>query len=380
MARELANDGLIGGSHMSRQLKVVDSRDSVAVAHALREALTADGPAVFPHDGTPAHVPATVEQRVAVVVETSGSTARPKRVALGADALLSSAAAADSALGGPGDWALALPLHYIAGINVVVRAIATECDFTVDEHGFDADRFSSTLRNVRYTSLVPAQLARLVDSDDDTLDALRGLDRILIGGQAMPVSLAARALELGLNVTRTYGSSETSGGCVWDGVALGNTEARIVDGRIELAGSVLAEGYLGDPSRTEAAFHSAEGKRWYRTDDTGSLVDGILTVTGRVDDVIVSGGVKVSLAEVEAVVRSLPGLATAVVIAAAHPEWGETAVVVTEVAVRLDELRGAVGSRLGRAAAPSRVVVVASIPLLASGKPDRLGLASIVRQ
>ena len=363
---------------MTRALLVVDSTDTVAVAHALREALTADGPAVFPYDGHPANVPETVEQRVAVVVETSGSTARPKRVALGADALLASAAAAESALGGPGDWALALPLHYIAGINVVVRAIASGSDFVVDEHGFDAQRFIASLGTAKYTSLVPAQLARLVELED--LEPLQRLDRILIGGQAMPVSLAARALELGLNITRTYGSSETSGGCVWDGVPIGNTDARIRDGRVELAGSVLAHGYLDDPVRTAAAFVEHDGRRWYRTDDTGHIVDGVLSVTGRVDDVIVSGGVKVSLAEVEAAVRGMPGLSAAVVVAAPHPEWGETPVVVTEVAVQLHDVRDAVGLALGRAAAPSRVVVVPSIPVLASGKPDRLGIASIVRQ
>jgi len=363
---------------MTRELLVVDSRDTVAVATALRAALTADGPAVFPHEGTPANVPATVEQRVALVVETSGSTSSPKRVALGADAVLASAAAAESALGGPGDWALALPLHYIAGINVVVRAIASDSDFVADEDGFDAARFMASLAGVRYTSLVPAQLARLLELED--IDPLRRLDRILVGGQAMPIPLAARALEVGLNITRTYGSSETSGGCVWDGIPLGNTEARIVDGRIELAGSVLAHGYLDDPARTAAAFVEHDGKRWYRTDDTGHLNDGVLTVTGRVDDVIVSGGVKVSLAEVEAAVRGMPGLAAAVVVAAPHPEWGETTVVVTDVPVLLEEVRDAVGRTLGRAAAPTRVVVVAGIPLLRSGKPDRLSIATIVRQ
>jgi len=363
---------------VTRELLVVDSGDTVAVATALRAALTADGPAVFPYDGTPANVPATVEQRVAVVVETSGSTSRPKRVALGADALLASAAAAESALGGPGDWALALPLHYIAGINVVVRAMASESDFVADENGFDAERFMSSLGAVKYTSLVPAQLARLVEFED--LEPLQRLERILIGGQAMPESLAARALELGLNITRTYGSSETSGGCVWDGVPIGNTDVRIIDGRVELAGSVLAHGYLDNPERTSAAFVEHDGKRWYRTDDTGHLVDGVLSVTGRVDDVIVSGGIKVSLAEVEAAVRGMPGLASAVVVAAPHPEWGETPVVVTEVPVDLGDVRDAVSARLGRAAAPSRVVVVPGIPLLASGKPDRLSIAAIVRQ
>ena len=167
---------------------------------------------------------------------------------------------------------------------------------------------------------------------------------------------------------------------MWDGVPLGNTEARIVDGRVELSGSVLAVGYLGDPVRTAAAFVEHDGRRWYRTDDTGHIVDGVLSVTGRVDDVIVSGGVKVSLAEVEAAVRGMPGLSTAVVVAAPHPEWGETPVVVSEVPVALDDVRDAVGRALGRAAAPSRVIVLAGIPTLASGKPDRLSIAGIARQ
>jgi O-succinylbenzoic acid--CoA ligase len=223
---------------------------------------------------------------------------------------------------------------------------------------------------------VPAQLARLIEADA-ALETLRRFDRILVGGQSLPVDVAAKALELGLNITRTYGSSETCGGCVWDGVPLGSTEVRIIDGRIELATPSLAEGYLDDPRRTAFAFREHDGKRWYRTDDTGELVDGVLRVTGRVDDVIVSGGVKVSIAEVELAVRELPGLGEAVVVAAPHPEWGESPVVVSTVAMPLDALREAVAARLGRAAAPARILLVDSLPLLPNGKLDRLGIAAL---
>ncbi|MBC7590217.1 MAG: AMP-binding protein [Salinibacterium sp.] len=361
-------------------LTVVDSADTGAVLAGLRAALSGDGPAILPHPGRPDALVETVEQRVAVIVETSGSTGRPKRVALGADALLASAAASEVVLGGPGQWLMALPAHYIAGINVLVRSLASQTEPITITPGSPrfVDAASELDSALRFVSLVPAQLARLVQQDD-ALEALRRFDRILIGGQATPIPLLARALELGLNVTRTYGSSETSGGCVWDGQPIGDTQVRIVDGRIELAGSVLAHGYLGDPARTETAFHEAQGQRWYRTDDTGTVAGGILNVTGRIDDVIISGGVKISIAEVEAAVRSLPGLGEAVVVAAPHPEWGETPVVMSAAAVSIEQVRDAVAAALGRASAPTRLVVVDTIPLLDSGKPDRVTLAGLAR-
>jgi O-succinylbenzoic acid--CoA ligase len=373
---------------MPRTLVVVPD-DPGAVLAELREAL-AGGPAILPlpEGADRTGLPREVAQNVALVVQTSGSTGAPKRVALSADALLASAAAADSALGGPGQWLLALPAHYIAGINVLVRSIAAETDPVVLSSGhFDPATFVEAAATMdhpaRYTSLVPAQLATLLGSADDSdpgdaLEILRRFDRILVGGQAMPPGLLAQALELGLNVTRTYGSSETSGGCVYDGVPVGSTRVRIVDGQIELGGPMLAEGYLGDEERTAAAFHADGSGRWYRTSDAGELVDGVLRVTGRLDDVIVSGGVKVSLAAIERVVRSLPGLADAVVVPRADARWGEVPVVVTTESASIGTLRTAVGDELGAAARPAELVLVETIPLLASGKPDRGALADRV--
>ncbi len=363
-----------------KPLRVVDTADPQPVLAAIHSAL-AGGPAVLPHPGSPSVLPDTVDQRVAVVIETSGSTGRPKRVALGADALLASAAASEVQLGGPGQWLLALPTHYIAGVNVLVRSLASGTEPAIMAPGhFSAERFVEAAARLgeprRYTSLVPAQLARLIESDS-ALDTLRRFDRILVGGQAVPVTLAARALELGLNLTRTYGSSETSGGCVWDGVPIGDTELRVVDGRIEIAGSVLAHGYLDDPERTAAAFIDEAGTRWYRTDDTGTISDGVLSVTGRVDDVIITGGIKVSLAEIEAVIRTLDGLEDAVVVATPHPQWGDTPVVAGTTDVALDAIRAAVASRLGAAAAPTRLLLLESIPLTATGKPDRPSIVAL---
>lgn len=362
---------------MSRQLQAVSG---AALYPALRDALARRGPAVFAGADS-ADLPATVSAPVALVVQSSGSTAHPKRVALSADALLSSAAASEGALDGPGQWLLALPVTYIAGINVLVRSISAGTDpVWVDAQHFDPVAFVAAAGTMdhplRFTSLVPAQLTRLLDAPG-ALAVLRRFDRILLGGQAAPPTLLARAEEIGLALTRTYGSSETSGGCVYDGSPIGTAEVRVTDGEIELAGPMLAEGYLADPARTDAAFHTEGPRRWYRTGDTGTLTDGVLSVTGRLDDVIISGGVKVPLGELELFVRRTTPLHDAVVVPAADERWGEVPVVVSTMSMPIDELRALVANELGAAAAPSTIVVVERIPLLASGKPDRLALRTV---
>ena len=370
---------------MTRPLRVLPA-DPKRVLEGLRDAL-GGGPAVLVGDDSDLRsggpLPDEVPQRVALVVQTSGSTAKPKRVALSSDALLASAAASASAIGGSGQWLLALPTTYIAGLNVLVRSIAADTHpLVLPEGSFDPLAFARLAEkldaDLRFTSVVPAQLGRLLAAPE-ALPAMRRFDRILVGGQSTPPALVAQAEQLGVRLTRTYGSSETGGGCVYDGVPIGNTAARVADGQIELSGAVLAEGYLDDPDRTEGAFIDDAGTRWYRTGDAGTVHDGVVAVSGRLDDVIISGGIKVSLADVERVVRGVDGHQEAVVVRASDERWGEVPVVITAHAADLDGLRGAVRSELGAAAAPARVVVVEAIPLLRSGKPDRVGLQRLAQ-
>jgi O-succinylbenzoic acid--CoA ligase len=337
----------------------------------------------------PADLPPTVEQRVALVVETSGSTGRPKRVALSADALLANAAASESALGGPGQWVLALPTHYIAGLNVLARSLAAETEPVAVRSGagghFSAEAFLDALERMThptcFTSLVPAQLATLLD-DARASAALAGFAAVLVGGQASPRALLERAAGAGIRVRRSYGSSETSGGCVYDGVPIGSTTVKVVDGEVWLGGSSLAEGYLGDPELTAERFVDEAGVRWFRTADGGELTtgaDGVrLTVTGRRDDVLISGGVKVALASVERVLRELPGFGDAVVVAVPDERWGEVPVAVTAGNDGDDSTAGAaVAAELGVAARPARVIRVDVLPLLPSGKVDRLAVRAM---
>jgi O-succinylbenzoic acid--CoA ligase len=283
---------------------------------------------------------------------------------------------------------LALPGHYIAGVQVIVRSFAAGAEpHPIAPGPFRAEAFAAAIRTLpadrrRYSALVPTQLHRVLDAvgagDAAVIDAVRSLDALLIGGGRLADVDAARAREAGIPVVRTYGASETAGGCVYDGVPLTGVAVRIVDGEVQLAGAVLADGYLGDPERTERTFLSEPGRRWYRTGDAGDWDGARLSVTGRLDDVIVSGGEKVSLAAVERAVQELPGMADAVVVRAPDAEWGDVPVVVTSAGgTDLPTLRAVITERLGRAAAPRRLVVVDPLPLLPNGKPDRVRLAAL---
>ena len=360
---------------------------------ALAPALANDGPAVLPVAGGSATPrPTEVRRAIALVIETSGSTGAPKRVALTTDALLASAAGSAGALpvparGGTSQWLLALPAHYIAGAQVLVRSLVAGTDPVILDSGpFEpalfADAATGMSGDASFVSLVPTQLARLLDAadlDPGLLPALRRFDAMLLGGQALPATLASRARDAGLRVVTTYGSSETAGGCVYDGVPFATVGARVADGVLELAGPMLAEGYVGDPDRTAESFVSGDGRRWYRTGDLGEVdPDGRVVVLGRADDVIISGGEKVRLGAVEQRVREHSGLGDAVVLGMPDERWGEVPVVVAAVAVDLPELRTWVRESLGRAAAPARVIAVDAIPLLLSGKPDRQALRALV--
>jgi O-succinylbenzoic acid--CoA ligase len=371
--------------------------DPREILRALRGALHGAGPALglgMVHD-----LPAEVRAGTAVVVTTSGSTGVPKSVILSRDALISSALATADRVG-DGVWLLALPATYVAGLQVLVRSIVADREpawltgaFTPQAFAAAALTMLSTDGGERvptYTSLVPAQLSKLLDAaahDESVLAAVRSFETILVGGQAIPAATLERAQDAGARVVRTYGSTETSGGCVYDGRPLRGVRVRVVDGEVRVAGPTLADGYLGDPDATEAAFpRDAEGTRWYRTGDAGIIEDDLLRVRGRIDNVIVSGGINVSLDRVERIVRSIAGLESAVVVGVADDRWGEAAVVVVprgealrrSESVQLEEARTAVAEQIGAHARPARLVLVDDLATLPSGKPDREAIRAAV--
>jgi O-succinylbenzoic acid--CoA ligase len=335
-----------------------------------------------------------VEPDIAVVIATSGSTGEPKGVALSAAALRASAAASLTRIGArPGQrWLCCLPGFHVAGLQVLVRSLIAGVDPVVGERADAACVAAAARAGCTHVSLVPTQLRRLLD----TRAPLAAFETILLGGAAPSPGLLADVREAGIRVVTTYGMSETCGGCVYDGLPLDGVRLRIGSagpgtgpsdpgstaaspagraGRIGIAGPVLLSGYWPRGSRDAV---DAEG--WFWTSDLGQLGnDGRLTVRGRADDVINTGGEKVVPGEVEAVLGTIDGVRDVVVIGVPDTEWGE---VVTAVVVPADpaappdlaRLRGRARDSLPGYAAPRRLLVMAEIPVLPSGKPDRLAL------
>jgi o-succinylbenzoate---CoA ligase len=326
------------------------------------------GPAGAADDGVP--------PEVAVVIATSGSTGPPKGTQLSAAALLASARASLRRIGAaPGQrWLCCLPVSHVAGLQVLVRSLLAGAEPAVLTGRLTAAAVAAS--GCTYASLVPAQLRRLTDDGA----GLGGLGAILLGGSAVPPGLLAAARAADGRVITTYGMSETCGGCVYDGQPLDGVQAAVGgDGRIRISGPVLFSGYRGRPDLTAAA---TDG-RWFVTSDLGSVSPaGRLTVRGRADGMIISGGENVAADEVAAVLAGCPGVREAAVVGCPDPEWGElvTAVVVAQDPARPPELavlREAVRAVLPAAAAPRALVLVPALPLLASGKADRLAMSEL---
>jgi O-succinylbenzoic acid--CoA ligase len=305
-----------------------------------------------------------------VVVQTSGSAGEPKGVLLSHRAITSSATATLDRLGGPGQWLLTLPSHYIAGLQVLVRSLlAGSTPVLLDDHGSLSQAVDAMTGERRYTAVVPTQLFRWLEAAPA---ALRGFDAVLVGGAAAAPALLDRARAAGVRVVTTYGSSETAGGCIYDGYPLdGVSVALSPRGRIRIAGPVLFDGYLDRPALTAQAL--VDG--WLVTGDVGAMeADGRLTVLGRSDDVVISGGQNVALPAVAARIAHHPAVADAAALGLADPEWGTRVVAVVVGTVGLEELRDFVAEELPRSWAPRELLDVPALPLLSNGKLDRRAL------
>jgi o-succinylbenzoate---CoA ligase len=318
-----------------------------------------------------------VDDDVAVVVSTSGTTGVPKGALLTSAALTASAEATHRRLGGPGRWLLALPAYHVAGLQVLVRSVIAG---TTPVAASGVDEFASAVAELgsgrRYASLVAAQLDKAL-RDRQASAALASLDAVLIGGGPMPAGVAEKAAAAGVSVVRTYGMSETCGGCVYDGVPLDGVGVRIDDGRVVLGGATLAKGYRNPVSPDPFAEPG-----WFRTDDFGAVSDsGVLTILGRVDDAISTGGLTVMPALVEAVLAAHPAVAECAVFGVPDERLGQRVVAAVVVAPgshapSLADLRDHVAASLDPTAAPREVHVVDELPRRGIGKVDRGALVA----
>lgn len=320
---------------------------------ALHAALINNGPALSfgesPFTDVPAHC--------AVVVPTSGSTGKPRSVALSPSALITSARASHKFLGASlGDrWSLLLPTNHIAGVNVLVRSI---------ELGTKIVGLDST---TDFTAIVPTQLHRALHGDLKLLEHLQSAKAVLVGGAATSTDLLELARASQINVVTSYGMSEMSGGCVYNGAPIDGVQIRMNDGIIELDGPMKAIGYLG-----EEPF----GESFFKTSDLGDFSQGVLQVLGRVDDQIISGGEKISLGAITDYLNT-ESHQQYIAVGLTDPEWGQALAIASNGEIDEELIRQKLRDQFGPHVSPKRYLANIEFPLTSIGKPDRKKLIEI---
>ena len=383
------------------------------LAMELRPGLFGTGPAILPIATTPAQLlQQSLESLkpddpnyplesadISIVCATSGSTGTPRGVLLSQRALEASALAFGTRFGTNNRWVISMPVHRIAGIMVLVRSMLHESPFEIDPsvggaRAFDAATFAETTKLAQrksaddgralMVSLVPTQIARLLDAGSVGIEALQSYDLVLSGAAATPQPMQLRLRELGIKVSISYGMTETCGGCVFDGVPLAGvqislgTKDEIEPGRITISGNVVASGYRLAPQLTELSF--APGQ--FQTQDTGNFDStGLLQILGRLDDVVIVGGVNVALSAVESLIRDHPLIKDVAVIDIQDDLWGSipiahlvTRAEVIDAASLISEIQDTIRNQIGSAAVPRGIYFATSLPMLDSGKIDRISL------
>jgi O-succinylbenzoic acid--CoA ligase len=351
-----------------RRLVVVEAEGTDAFVDALRRAWD-DGDAVFPLDPRlPAPARAEVlaaarpdqpvEEGDALVIATSGTTGTPKAAVLTHEALAASARATSARLDvdpATDRWLACLPLAHVGGLSVVTRALHTGTPLTVRPDASAGTLAAAATAGCTLVSLVPALLPRVDAAAFRTL---------VLGGSAMPPELPA-------NAVATYGMTETGSGVAYDGVPLDGVEIRIVEGEIQVRGPMLLRAYRDgtDPKDADGWFPTGDAGWWDEEADR-------LRVTGRMADVIVTGGEKVWPVLVERALAAHPQVAESLVLGRDDPVWGQRVVARVVPAdpadpPALDSLRGHVKETLPPWAAPHELEIVPALPRTPSGKVRR---------
>ena len=383
------------------------------LASVIGPALDGSGPAIAPMADSPEFIVSQTlaalrpsdpdypleSNDIAIVSATSGSTGTPKGVLLSQQALAASATAFGNRFGTNNRWVVSMPAHRIAGIMVLVRSWFHNSPFEIDPsvggaRPFEAATFAATtMRAVRASnsdgralmvSLVPTQIARLLESGSVGIEALQSYDLVLSGAAATPQPMLNKMRELGIKVSVSYGMTETCGGCVFDGrpldgvnISLG-TQDDVEPGRVTISGPITASGYRMRPDLDAVSFISGH----VQTHDVGKLdSSGLLHILGRLDDVVTVGGVNVALSAVESLIRHHPAIEDVAVIDLQDELWGSIPIAyvvtrnhISDTANLISEIQSTIRDQISRAAVPRTVQFVTSLPMLDSGKIDRISL------
>ena len=351
-------------SSPQREVRLLDPSWSVSelMAH-IAKALIGDGPALTLSPISQEHV----AKRIALIVTTTGSTGIAKEVGLTSAALIASAKASNKFLGAEygATWSLALPLNHIAGINVLIRSLESGT-LPINVIGIEGK-----YPRVDFTSIVPTQLYRALNGDENLLQHLQSAKKVLVGGAALTHELRSKAESFGITIVESYGSTETSGGCIYDGTPLEGVEVELVAGdRLAIRGNVLAHSYLN----AEIDLLNEHG--WFITSDQAHLEDSKIILDGRIDDVVITGGEKVSLANIERVIsQAFPEIQFAL-FAIDDAHWGQAIhCAVAGTSVDEESINELLAQECGSHTKIKGFLYCQELPLIGIGKVDKAELA-----
>ena len=341
-------------SSQRKILRVSPACETPQLARDITAALTGDGPTL----GLGEIGSEFANARAAVVIGTSGTTGSPKEVSLSSRALLASARASNKFIGAkPGDtWSLLLPLTHVAAVNVFIRAIE------LGTIPVDLRNYVGQYPRVDFTAIVPTQLFKALNSDEDLLKHLQSAQKVLVGGAALSASMRNQATAAGIEIVTTYGMSETSGGCVYNGQILDGVNVEVRGGVIFIQGEVLA-----------LNLDLKDG--WFETSDLGEFINEKLIVIGRADDVIITGGENLSLNNVESILNEHFSSIQFAAFSIDDAQWGQTLHLAIVGDVDQNSVASILESKIGAFAKPKGIHFMNSLPLLGIGKVDRKKLA-----
>lgn len=352
-----------------REIRAIDPTWTIAeITARLAKTLAGEGPAITLGPISVERVPS----EIAVVVSTSGSTGDAKEVGLSAGAIFASAKATNKFFGASKGqtWSLLLPLTHIAGINVLVRALE------LGTIAINARGITGNYPDADYTAIVPTQLFRALNGDGDLLEHLQSAKSVLVGGAALDKNLGDQARTAGINIVESYGMTETCGGCVYDSLPIGDTSVEInKDGLIKISTTSLATTYLNDSSGWSAKLENG----YFLTSDLGEIKGGKLMVTGRADDVIVTGGENISLAKVEEVIRNTFAGIECAAFAISDQQWGQALhlAIAGSVKPEISLINQSLSSQISAAAKIKGAIYLDQLPRTALNKVNRQELANL---
>jgi len=266
-------------------------------------------------------------QRLASMTLTSGSTGLPKAAIHSPAAHLASAEGVLSLMPycADDDWLLSLPLFHVSGQGILWRWLFAGARLTVREK----QPLEQMLQGCTHASLVPTQLWRLLNHSEPV-----ALNAVLLGGAAIPVELTQKAKAQGIRCWCGYGLTEfASTVCAKEadgkpdvGSPLPGREVKIVDGEIWLKSQSMASGYWRDDN----IIPLVNEQGWFATRDRGELIEGCLTILGRMDNLFFSGGEGIQPEELERVIGVHPLIHQVFVVPLDDAEFGQRPVAVVE--------------------------------------------------